>query len=1206
VKLIKQVRLEYRQGTSDKVYEVDLCEVGADQFVVNFRYGRRGTALRDGSKTPAPVSQAKAASIFDSLVASKRREGYVNAGTASPPGAGRPAPDVTPPPSPPTPVTPPAPPRRRPMHGGPLRHVRLELHRGKSDKAFEIDLSEVGGGLFQVTSRYGRCTGGLRPGTATVAMPRDEADDIYDNLVAAKVREGYVDVTAGAPAPVAASPPPVEAPRAVDAEARQQAVLNRLREGYGEPAPEKEAGFGFRKALDRLREGFTGKGEGKARRKKPWRLSRAIWRAGELGLDEAEPLLLDLLAQTQQMKAQAGTQRKTIDEAEVKRLLGARSLRLPSTRWGWTRWSETFVPPEDMYLYCLAWALGRCGSAASVPALQELRTEPWAPIGRIATAALLLLLDGAERDTLIEQLIVLLPEALGRLCRSGPAEAFQLELTGYLETPQVQPDLVLDHLYLIDNPHVRPALLQVLRTVPLQSAYFQPLRHIFKIAGLRRDAEVFGILAHRFETTVRGAASHRVDVAVTHYANNRLTPNRIHISPFTEQTQRYFRQRIWRTLRRLGAEGDRDYVRLAGGFLLPFTDADLQRSRSEFRHYWSFTHILYRHSTDYQADWRKAIFVQRRSSRSREATTQRSEAFPKLWEAAPEILLRLLEGSRCEVVHQFAVNILRDCPDFCRQLAVSVLIRLLAAPYEVTMELGLELAIQRSDPDPPENELVLALANCRLARAREQAYEWIDALRHRFTEDLYFLARLAASPQAETRTFARELLRGIAFTQPAAEALIGQLITLLRTFGAEEGERARETTVTLQVVFATPLRKIGEAVIRDLLEHPLAEVRQFAGEILLAHDTLGRRPPEDILLRLLKDPAAAVRGVGVRLLGQLPEETLTQSLDLLVGLSRHELVDFRENIRPVVKRLADADRAFGRRIAERFVEALLVPGAPEGVPSHTARLLREDLRQHLDTIPPATIWKLLQARSPVAQEVGGMLLATNIRPEDLALGEIVKLASHDILSVREAAWQMCRSSLPRLKQDMDTATRLVDARWEDSRQFGFGLLRDAFNRGELTPGVLVSLCDSVRPDVQQFGREMITRLFEEADGPEYAIKLSEHPSASMQMFAANFLERYAGDNPERLRQLSFYFQSVLSRVNQGRIAKERVFRFLQKVAAAGEESARVVAEVLARQSATVSIRDRARAVEILTDIHARYPGIDLPLQVRPVEVRHGV
>jgi hypothetical protein len=234
-----------------------------------------------------------------------------------------------------------------------------------------------------------------------------------------------------------------------------------------------------------------------------------------------------------------------------------------------------------------------------------------------------------------------------------------------------------------------------------------------------------------------------------------------------------------------------------------------------------------------------------------------------------------------------------------------------------------------------------------------------------------------------------------------------------------------------------------------------------------------------------------------------------------------------------------------------------------------------------------------------------MLLATNVRPGDLELAEIVKLAGHDILAVREAAWQMCKVSIDRLKRDMDTAVGLVDAKWDDSRQFAFGLFRASFGKEDFTPAVLVALCDSVRPDVQQFGREMITRLFEEESGPELAIKLSEHPNPAMQMFAANFLERYAGDSPGRLRELTFYFQSVLSRVNRGRVAKERVFAFLRKAAGAGKESASVVAEVLARQSATIAIGDRARAIEILTLIQRNHPEVPMPLRVQPVEVRDG-
>ena len=76
MKLVKQVILFYREGSSDKVYEVDLCEVGVGRYVVNFRYGRRGAVLKEGTKTATPVALAAAEREFNDLVESKRKKGY--------------------------------------------------------------------------------------------------------------------------------------------------------------------------------------------------------------------------------------------------------------------------------------------------------------------------------------------------------------------------------------------------------------------------------------------------------------------------------------------------------------------------------------------------------------------------------------------------------------------------------------------------------------------------------------------------------------------------------------------------------------------------------------------------------------------------------------------------------------------------------------------------------------------------------------------------------------------------------------------------------------------------------------------------------------------------------------------------------------------------------------------------------------------------
>ncbi|HLM45403.1 MAG TPA: WGR domain-containing protein, partial [Myxococcaceae bacterium] len=104
MRVLEQAMLLFQEGKSDKVYEVDLLEVSPGQCVVNFRYGRRGTALKDGSKTPVPVPQAEARRVFDKLVQSKLDTGYVRAGH---PSTGLPpAPPRATPPAPPAPAAP--------------------------------------------------------------------------------------------------------------------------------------------------------------------------------------------------------------------------------------------------------------------------------------------------------------------------------------------------------------------------------------------------------------------------------------------------------------------------------------------------------------------------------------------------------------------------------------------------------------------------------------------------------------------------------------------------------------------------------------------------------------------------------------------------------------------------------------------------------------------------------------------------------------------------------------------------------------------------------------------------------------------------------------------------------------------------------------------------------------------------------------------
>ena len=79
MQVVRSVRLWMKEGRSDKLYEVDLVDLERDvdaRYLVNFRYGRRGASLRDGTKTSSPVSRANAEKLFDSVVVSKINDGY--------------------------------------------------------------------------------------------------------------------------------------------------------------------------------------------------------------------------------------------------------------------------------------------------------------------------------------------------------------------------------------------------------------------------------------------------------------------------------------------------------------------------------------------------------------------------------------------------------------------------------------------------------------------------------------------------------------------------------------------------------------------------------------------------------------------------------------------------------------------------------------------------------------------------------------------------------------------------------------------------------------------------------------------------------------------------------------------------------------------------------------------------------------------------
>ena len=1022
-----------------------------------------------------------------------------------------------------------------------MTRTTLVYQAGKSDKVYEVDLCRLGENRYVVNFRYGRRGTALKEGSKTVQpIPMPEAQRLFDQLVSSKISQGYRDAEQAAA--------DVQVPVG-DRLPRHQAILDRL-----------------------------------ANRNNQRFLERAIWRAGELKLRAATPLLIPLI----------GT-------------------------------------GDALRDYCLAWALGWCGDRRAIPLLSWMSQADSPDVRRIAWEALFKLSDQSSRAALRAQKIEQLPSQL-RMVINGESAAFATALQSYLNSSDYRRFAVLDTLYQIDNKCVRPALLDFLSTAPLQPNSFQRLRHIFKMAEYRHDAEVFAILAYAFEKHPGTFDNQRTG---WHYDRVRRRYHRVgerlytqelksprSSKAYSQQTREYLRRRVWRTLKQLGEAGDPDYIPMAVAVLLQYSDQDAQavKQRTFYRwnrtrytsdrfsytwdayaSYLTFNHILYEHSPRYESHpraWRC-----REGYQPGGEPQGREEAFPKAWQQHPEALLRLLVESKCSPVHQFAVKALRDCQGFCERLEVETVIELVGKPYAVTVTLGFELAVNLYRPTQPNCDLVLALANSILPAARSQAYQWLEQQREFFNTS--HLASLVTSSQAETRAFARRLLSFSILSDTAARVLIGQIIAQLLSRSAvpQAGTIAAEIGETLLLSFTPQLRSLGFNVILDLLEHPLPEIQIVGARILLNHDTPAAELPPDLIETLLASSHETVRGLGVRIFGQLPDAVLLGDRLLLLAMAVNAVPDIRSAIRPVIRRLAADHPTFSREFAIDLIDLLTTPQRHQGVHKDLVSLLRE-IPGWMRTVPLETVMELVHSKASATQELGGEVLRDGDRfVGELDTATLVKLANREVASVRQAARSLFSQKLDSIhtnSEEMLSAIRLLESKWDDTREFAFHVFGD---RDKWTPEVAIGVCDSTREDVRRFGRDLVTRNFQQSDGQEYLCKFSEHPTTDMQMFVTNYLENYAANRCDRISQLKPYFITVLAGVNRGRVAKQRIFNFLEAEALKSEVVARVVAEILTQQSLTVAIADKAKAIQIMLKIRKHYLDIDVPLQVKETELR---
>lgn len=1085
-----------------------------------------------------------------------------------------------------------------------IRRTSLSLKVGSTEKVYEVELCRVASGKFLVNFRYGQKGAVLKEGTKTHrSVAEAKARSIFARLVDDKKRKGYAESGQPKPKPKSSS----------------------TRQGSALPA---DPGARIKATIARVQNQST----------TSWSLSRAVWRAGELRIQEAVPHMLGLVGSGSWMlqyclawalgRCGDATTFEALMRAQGKEyaLVYCSSCNKP-TKVLWSR----FPTYSEVCLKCHS-SLPRLNrpaqsAAGTIPELFPASTKHRA-VNRMALEAVRAW-GGDAAESVTAFVLSKLPPHIRTTIDNDDADGFAAALEDALADPNLATWHMFERLYLLDSPCVRPGWIKALRRVEVKPGGYRALRHIFKMAEARCDGEVFGLLAHRFERSrgqFKGAQGYTSVNGRWTRASTELAKKDSRLC-YSHKTREFLRRRTWRLLERAGELGSaEEYVRIAVGVLLPFVDTDGgktqsrrrydYRSRSQTTDHWdrfckyeAFNRVLFTNSHRYERQPQTKQWRCTGGFTPGDAVPQnREEAFPELWDKVPVGLLHLIAESRCEWVHDFAAKALRANTKFCESLDVETLTMMLGRGYKLTVRLAFELAVARYDPRNPDIDLVAAMINCSVEEARIQAQRWVHQDRQRFLEHRGLVAEMVLSPQADTRAFTGRLLATASLDLQTSETLIAtvvaRLLALEPKFSANT-TLAKDATELLLKVFARPLRSLGLDIVEDLANHKLVALQEFAAQILLAHDVRPRDLPEDLLAAIMNSVHPMVRGIGVRLFGELPDRELLSRKALILALCTSRQEDVREAIRPVIQRLVSTYREFADEISSLLLATLLRKEPHKGLHSYLLRLFRDELMPSLRKVGKPLVLRLLRAPSSAAQELGGLLLARNVDPSELEVREVVRLASHEIKSVREAAWKFYTDNPSRIRSEIEEGIRLLDASWDDSRQFAFTWFSGVLDKYDFDPDILVSICDSVREDVQQFGRRLVTRYFTEADGHEYLLRLSEHPSADLQVFASNYLEDYASGSLERLKELDHYFRSVLSRVNRGRVAKARVFAFLAAEANKSDEAAQMISELLTRQSLTMAIGDRAACIQGMLALRHDFPTLALPIKVVKPPIRKG-
>jgi predicted DNA-binding WGR domain protein len=575
----------------------------------------------------------------------------------------------------------------------------------------------------------------------------------------------------------------------------------------------------------------------------------------------------------------------------------------------------------------------------------------------------------------------------------------------------------------------------------------------------------------------------------------------------------------------------------------------------------------------------------------------RLELFPEHWDAFPEAYIQLIMEGQMNIVHEFAYGNLKARNDYntlINRFNETSILNLLNSDFTIPNNLGFETIVLKNETLSTQVSFIADVLNSKTESARNWSKNHILSNTALFLNDIECVVKLIFNEVPDLKTWITNTLEKFPFTEDKAKAITGKVIVELLTFEESDANNALATLAINRLKkIATPqLEQLSWDIVARLISSDLKTNNLLASSILILKSKTveSKEIPFSLIALFLEDESSEIRKNGIQLLNNYQEEYLLANSESLLALFHNEYSDVVESVLQRITQLGKIHSDIIEIALRDAVYAMIRKEKFEGAHLIFKKFILEETTNHWDTaLQPRDVIKLIHANYRESQLTGYEILKKYTRKDDFTIRQIISLGNHEILAIRQWCWNYFVDRKERIRAERNNALGILDTTWDDTRAFAFNFFKTEFDETDWDLECLISIVDSVLPAVEQFGKEIITLYFNPDDGVTYLTKLSQHPSVNIQLFVTNYLNTYATDNVTKLKELDFYFRSVLTRVHKARIAKQRIFQFLHQEGKKNEEAAIFVTEIIDEVSATVAIQDKANCISILTDLKTLYP-----------------